>query len=125
MIEESFLKLQNILKLYEVASGAKLNMSKSIIVPLSLPVIPQWLTTIGCRISEPGKVQKYLGAPIGCNLKSSQLHDFFLDQISKRIKGWANKLLSFIGKVLLIKHVLQSISIYHMMYIETPVGTTK
>lgn len=41
------------------------------------------------------------------------------------MKGWAKKLLSFIGKTLLIKHLLQPISIYHMMYVETPIGTTR
>lgn len=29
------------------------------------------------------------------------------------------------GRVLLIQHILQSITIYHMTYIETPIGTTK
>lgn len=31
----------------------------------------------------------------------------------------------FIGIILLIKHVLQSISIYHMIYVETPIDTTR
>lgn len=123
--EESSNKLQTILKLYKTVFGAKLNVSKSIIIPLVIPTTPPWLANTSCKISASGKVQKYLGSPIGRNLKSSQLHDFCLDRISKRRKGWANGLLSFTGRVLLIQHVLQSISIYHMMYIETPIGTTK
>lgn len=39
-MEESFGKLQSILKLYKLASGAKLNLSKYVIVPLALPSIP-------------------------------------------------------------------------------------
>lgn len=124
-MEESFGKLQSILKLYELASSAKLTLSKSIIVPLALPTILQWLANTGCTINTLGEVHKYLGAPFGLNLKSLQLHDFCLDWISKRIKGWENKLLSFIEQVLLIQHILQSISIYHIMYIETPTRTTK
>lgn len=54
--KESFGKLQSILKLYEMASRAKLNLSKFFIVPLALPVIPQWLSNIGCTISNPGEM---------------------------------------------------------------------
>lgn len=116
-IEESFEKLKVILKLYEVALGARLNFAKLVIIPLMLPAIPQWLIHTGCTMSALGEVQKYLGAPFGLGLISSQLHDFCIDRVSKRIKGWANFLVSFNGRVLLIQHVLQSI--YHMMYVCT------
>lgn len=105
-IDESFVKLQTILKLYKVASGACLNMAKSVVIPLALPITPQWLINTRYIISAPGEVPKYLGAPFDLDLKSSQLHDFCLGRISKRIKGWENWLLSFTGRVLLIKHIL-------------------
>lgn len=41
--ESSFVKLQATLSLYKVASKAKLNLAKSIIIPLAVLVIPQWL----------------------------------------------------------------------------------
>lgn len=69
--EESFGKLQSILKLYEMASRAKLNLSKFFMVPLALSVIPQWLWNTRCTISNLGEVQKYLGAPFGLNLRPS------------------------------------------------------
>lgn len=124
-IEAKFTKLQNILQLYEKAFRAKLNTAKSVVIPLAILVILQWLINTSCSISPPGEVQKCMGAPFGLNLKSSQIHDFCLDHISKRIKGWENRLLSFVGRILLIEHVLQSISIYHMMYMETPTNITK
>lgn len=123
--EENFNKLQGLLRIYELASGAKINLSKTGIIFLAMNDIPQWLTDTGCKISKSGEIQKYLGAPIGYQLKLSTLHDFCLARISKRIKGWTNHLLSFTGKTILIQHVLQSIAIYHMMYIATPAGTIK
>lgn len=60
--ESSFKKLQEALHLYELASGAKLNLAKSVIIPLALPSIPQWLRDTGCTINKPGEIQKYLGA---------------------------------------------------------------
>lgn len=49
--------------------------------------------------------------------------NFCLNKIGKRISGWSNHLLSFTGKVILIQHVLHSITIYHMMYMATPIAT--
>lgn len=49
------------------------------------------------------------------------MYNFCLDRIGKRISGWENRLLSFTRKVILIQHVLQSITTYHMMYTSTPV----
>lgn len=117
--------MQEILHLYEVASGAKMNLYKSIIIPLEVPAIPQWIHDTGCTISRPKEIQKYVGAPFGQQLKSFELHNFCLDRVSKRISSWSDKLLSFIGKVLLPQHILHNINDYHMMYMATPQGTIK
>lgn len=123
--EANFNKLQEILHLYEVASGAKLNLSKSVNIPLGLPIVPQWIHDTGCTISGPTEIHKYLGARFGHQLKSSELHKFCLDWINKRISSWSNKLLSFTGKMLLLQHVLHNINVYHMMYMATPKGTVR
>lgn len=94
--------MQEILSTYEEVAGAKMNVLKIVIIPLALPTIPQWVTDLGCKVSAPGDIQRYLGAPIGYQLRQSDLHNFYLDKISKQILGWSNKLLSLIGKILLI-----------------------
>lgn len=122
--ERNFTKLQEALNLYELASGAKLNLAKSVIIPLALPKIPQWLHNTSCSINKPREIHKYLGVPFGYQLKKIEMYNFCLDQISKRISGWAKKLLTFMGKVL-IQHVLQSITTYHMMYNAASTSTLK
>lgn len=97
-----------------------MNLAKIVIIPLGFTIVPPWIHNIGCKINAPGEIQRYLGAPIGFQLKPFEMHDFFLDKISKTISGWSYHLLSFIGKVILIQHVLQSITIYHMMYMAAP-----
>lgn len=118
--EHSFKKLQEAPRVYELASGAKLNLAKSVLVPLAMPLIPQWLRNTGCTSSKPGEIQKYSWASFGNQIKPREMYKFCLDRISNRILGWANRLLTFTGKVLLIQHVLQSITTYHMMYSSAP-----
>lgn len=45
--ERNFLKIREILYLYEDAAGAKMNLLKTVIIPLALPMIPQWVTDSG------------------------------------------------------------------------------
>lgn len=56
MDEDSYKKLQDILQLYEAASGAKMNLRKTVIIPLSMEVIPQWIHNTGKKISGPREV---------------------------------------------------------------------
>lgn len=88
--EENFKKLQDILNLYKTAVGAKMNMAKMVIIPLGFIDTPQWIQTTRCKISEPRELQQYLGAPIGNKLFQTDLHNFYLDKISKRISRWSN-----------------------------------
>lgn len=67
----------------------------------------------------PGRSQKYLGAPIGINLSTEQLHSFCLNKISLRLSIWSSRMLSFTGQTILIKHVLQAIPIYHIMFLKS------
>lgn len=57
-IGDSFNKLQVVIQLYKKASGAKLNLNKSVIVLLALPTIPLWLINTGFSINPLGVIQK-------------------------------------------------------------------
>lgn len=77
--EISFRKLQDALKIYELASGAMLNLEKSVIVPLTLHIIPQWLQDTGYTISNPREILLYLGAPFGNQIRAIDMYNFCLD----------------------------------------------
>lgn len=81
--ESAFWEVQRVLECYEVASGARLNLFKSIIIPFSIPIIPRWLVDTGCLINKQGEDHRYLGAPFSFELCSEQLHSFCLDEIVK------------------------------------------
>ncbi|CAM6082402.1 unnamed protein product [Calypogeia fissa] len=120
--ELAFVQLRDALALYELATGARLNLGKTTIISLAMSSIPPWLLASGGHISREGEVHKYLGAPIGWNLHPSSLHNFCLDHIGERLATWSSQMLSFTGRVLLIKHVLQAIPIYHAMLLSAPLS---
>lgn len=41
--------------------------------------------------------------------------EFFLDKVRKCINHWANCGLSFVGRVVLLRHVIRAMPIYHFM----------
>lgn len=54
--KESFHKIQTILKLYEMVVGAKMNLSKIVIILLMMIEVPLWIENIGCKVSCPGEI---------------------------------------------------------------------
>lgn len=91
--KNSFAKLQEALTLYKLASWAKLNLVKLVIIPLALQMAPQWLHDTDCSISKLSEIHKYLGTPLGTQLKRTKIYNFYLDRISKIILGWESRLL--------------------------------
>lgn len=111
---------KNAIAVYKGASGACLNLKKSVVIPFGVCDLPLWLVNSGCMISPPGTVQKYLWAPWGTGLEEEQLMDFCLERIGSRLSAWSSRSLSFTGRTLLIRYVLQTIPIFQMMFIHIP-----
>ncbi|KAL3694987.1 hypothetical protein R1sor_008638 [Riccia sorocarpa] len=59
--ERQFENLKEVIKEFEGASGACLNLQKSVVMQLSPRQPPAWLNQTGCEVAEPGKCFKYLG----------------------------------------------------------------
>ncbi|CAM6097940.1 unnamed protein product [Calypogeia fissa] len=70
----AFEQLREALAPYERATGAHLNLGKTTIIPLAMTSIPPWLRDSGGYIGQEGEVHRYLGAPVGWNLKSGGVY---------------------------------------------------
>lgn len=57
---------------------------------------------------------KYLGIPYLVKRSKKQILQFVMDGVWKKLQGWKEKLLSQVGKEILIKSVLQVIPTYDM-----------
>lgn len=64
----------------------------------------------------------YLGCPIYLGRQNIVFYSKLISNIVARIKGWHTKMLSYGGKVVLIKHVLQSMPI-HLLSVVVPPNT--
>jgi hypothetical protein len=107
--------LQNILSLYEDCSGQIINKETSSIMfsRNTKSAVKQELMSI-LDIGSEARNQKYLGLPVYMGRSKSKTFAYLKDRVWKRIQGWKEKLLSKVGKEILIKTVAQAIPTYAM-----------
>ncbi|XP_060210305.1 uncharacterized protein LOC132637192 [Lycium barbarum] len=67
----------------------------------------------------------YLGYPIYVGKKRNSYFDNMLAKIIKKLNGWQSKMLSFGGRIVLIKSALQVIPTYILSAIQPPKGIIK
>ena len=114
-------RLSSILKIYERASGQKLNTSKTVIYfSLNTSAENQKAIVQAAAITESQRYDTYLGLP--ALVRKSRMREFkkIVDQIEKRLQDWKLKFLSHAGKEVLLKAVIQAIPTYSMSIFQMP-----
>ncbi|KAE8736154.1 hypothetical protein F3Y22_tig00000132pilonHSYRG00024 [Hibiscus syriacus] len=116
-------RIKGILDQYEKASRQKVNYEKSSIY--FSPNTPSadrgsFLRELGvAEASEPGS---YLGLPLVVGKGKRAAFNFIKDRTEKRIPGWTKRLLSFGGREVFIKSVVQALPTYAMSCYLIPDG---
>ncbi|CAM8960205.1 unnamed protein product [Rhodiola kirilowii] len=113
--------LKQVLKEYELLLGQMINFAKSEIF-FSQNVDEELREGI-CGILGVGqvtKISRYLGLPVMFSHNKTELFQFIIEKVWKRVQGWKEKMLSMAGKEILIKAVIQSIPTYAMMCFKIP-----
>lgn len=109
-----------VLTCFELMSGMRINFHKSEMIPLNLdkPQTNDMTTIFGCPVGT--FPINYLGIPFHYqNLSRVDLQPM-VEKILKRIAGWRGKLLSYVGRIVLIKTCLSSIPIYLISFFKFP-----
>jgi hypothetical protein len=76
---------------------------------------------LSCKV---GKIPfMYLGLPIGGNPRRLALWDPIVNRINSRLSGWNSRFLSFGGRLILLKAVLTSLTVYALSFFKAPSGT--
>ncbi|KAL3689876.1 hypothetical protein R1sor_016185 [Riccia sorocarpa] len=113
--KDNFNELLRILAKYERVSGTKINICKSLVMPLGGQDVPNWVHHIGCEVASSGRTFKYLGIQMGVDLDAGEYDRAALRRLNSRLLQWEIFYLPWTARLVLIKHVLTQIPSYTMM----------
>ena len=108
-------KLIDILELYEVTFGQKVNVDKSsVFFSHNTPHERrrEMLNILGPM--QDTRYSKYLGLPSIIGRSKTKVFVEVKERVGRKLVGWKEKLLSIGGKEILIKAVAQAVSMYTM-----------
>jgi len=121
----SLLDAKRILCWFEIISGLKVNFYKSSLIGINLDneYTSSLANAIYCR-SDTFPVT-YLGLLLGANPTRLSTWKPVLSTIRAKLSKWKGKFLSVVGRICLIKSVLNSLPLYYMSVFTMPKGITK
>ena len=117
-------KIRNLLmllRIFDVVSGLKVNLTKSCVVGINLERSCElrMAEVLGCPFEK--LPLKYLGLPLGGDPRTEAFWNPVLFKIGKRLEGWKRALLSRGGRYTLVQSVLSCIPIYFLSLFKIPV----
>ncbi|RVW12414.1 putative ribonuclease H protein [Vitis vinifera] len=116
--KESLLYLSWILLWFEAASGLKINLEKSMVIPVGeVEGALDMAAEIGCKVGQLPTV--YLGCPLG-RLIGPPPFGMVEEKMRRKLALWKRHFLSKGGRITLIKSTLASIPLYQMSLFRMP-----
>ncbi|KAL3696088.1 hypothetical protein R1sor_010164 [Riccia sorocarpa] len=115
MDETQFDQLTSVLQMYKDMSGAKLNLSKSLIMPLKPGRPPSWVYNTGCEVAAGSESFIYLGVSTSSPVSEKEITEGIIKKIRKRLSHWSNRLLSWPARTLLLRKVLAATPLYQLL----------
>ncbi|GJT66456.1 RNA-directed DNA polymerase, eukaryota [Tanacetum coccineum] len=112
--------MENIIHVFYMASGLKININKSSLfgVGVSSEEVANMAVTSGCLSSSLPFL--YLGLQIGYNMNRVASWKVLIERFNNKLSGWKSNLLSIGGRLTIIKSVLGSLGIYYMLIFKAP-----
>ena len=109
--------------MYEQASGQQINPTKTTLF-FSKAIVEEKkreiLNFLG--VPEIKEYEKYLGLPTVVGRKKKASLNYIKERVWTKLQGWKEKLLSQVGREVLLKAVVQAIPNFAMSYFMLPVG---
>jgi hypothetical protein len=113
--------LRVVLLCFEAVSGLKINLAKSVLVPVGdVDNVDELANIMECGVSS--LPLKYLGLPLGACFKAKSIWDGILEKIEQRLAGRKRLYLSKGGRVTLIKSTLSNLPTYLLSLFRIPVN---
>lgn len=112
--------LRVLLVCFEAVSGLKVNLAKSLLVPVgNVDNVAELASILGCGTSS--LLLKYLGMPLGAHHKATSIWDDIVVKIERRLASWQKLYLSKGARVTLIKSTLSNLPKYFMSIFPIPI----
>ncbi|XP_028074331.1 uncharacterized protein LOC114276709 [Camellia sinensis] len=119
------LAIKRILRCFEVISGLRINFSKSVVcgVGVAEVEVDEFARKLNCLSTK--LPLKYLGLPLGASPSRRLTWRPVVENFKKKLTGWKRRVLSFAGRVTLIKSVLSALPVYYMSLFKIPACVAK
>ncbi|GMP91325.1 hypothetical protein CsSME_00042073 [Camellia sinensis var. sinensis] len=123
--EEEVRSLKRILRCFKVMSGLRINYHKSQVcgVGVADESLATFVSILNCKIKK--LPMQYLGLPLGADPNRKQTWKPVLDKIRSRLASWKRKLLSYAGRLTLIKSIIALLLVYYLSLFRLPQGVAK
>jgi hypothetical protein len=116
--------LRTVFLLFEAASGLKVNLAKSVLIPVgNVEHVDSLAGILGCGVEL--LPVKYLGLPLGASYKAKHIWDGVLEKMEYRLASWKQMYLSKGGRITLIKSTLANLPTYYLSLFPIPVSVAK
>ena len=104
---------------YEAASGLRINLAKSEIIPVGeVEEILEMAVELGCKVGQLPST--YLGLPLGAPNKAVSVWDGVEERMRWKLALWKRQYISKGGRIALIKSTLASMPLYQMSLFRMP-----
>ncbi|KAL3690380.1 hypothetical protein R1sor_016689 [Riccia sorocarpa] len=113
--ENVFRETRDILAKFETASGARLNIHKTTVIPMFEQPAPIWLQRTGCQIARREDRFRYLGVLTGMDVLDAEIAADIKDRYERRTQHWANRMLSWPAKTIMCRNILGTLPYYTLM----------
>lgn len=123
--EGGIVNIKRILRCFELVSGLKINFHKSEVcgVGVDSDVLVDLAANLNCKSGT--LLLSYLGLPLGASLSKRKAWKPVIEKVKARLAGWKRRMLSFAGRLVLIKSVLSCLPVYYLSLFRMPEGVAK
>ncbi|XP_016177686.1 uncharacterized protein LOC107619974 [Arachis ipaensis] len=118
--EETIRNYKRLLCCFELMSGLSINFEKPSFIPVNCEEcwMRQMCQLLGCK--EASLPVRYLGISLGANPRLVKTWKPVIDKVEEKLSLWKAKTLNKVGKLVLIKSVLNSLPIYYLSLYKMP-----
>ncbi|GMP55749.1 hypothetical protein CsSME_00020479 [Camellia sinensis var. sinensis] len=117
--------VKRILRCFEVLSGLRINFHKSVVCGVGVDdaLLLSFARLFNCKVHT--LPIKFLGLSLGANPSRKATWKPVIDNFKARLSGWRRKMLSFVGRLTLIKSTLSSLPVYFLSLFKMPEGVAR